>query len=267
MVALGEPRIDEVLRDRCLELVEPDALGCGLVVVWQLGQCPSAHESRCLAQGNIGGGRAAPVELGAACRQQFLQSVRVDLPPRRTQLIARRARKQGCRVQGTGPQPRDIGPEHGHRVRWYAGRPQDVSHPVGRDGLVAVQEQQREHCALLWAAELHLATVPPGRRWTEQSVTDHGSPAWGTSTVAVSRTDSCLAARACASKSGAAHISSVRPSSPPSMQANAVSPSGIAISATISPPGARRTQRAPTSSADQIIPSASKVQPSGPNCS
>ncbi len=48
------------------------------------------------------------------------------------------------------------------------------------------------------------------------------------------------------------------------MQAKQLRPSGIAISSTISPPAASRTQRAPTSSADQIWPSASSAQPSGP---
>ena len=51
------------------------------------------------------------------------------------------------------------------------------------------------------------------------------------------------------------------------MQAKKSSPSGAAISSTISPPGATRTQRAPTSSADQMCPSASSPQPSGPNFS
>jgi hypothetical protein len=72
---------------------------------------------------------------------------------------------------------------------------------------------------------------------------------------------------ACSAKSGAARISSVRPSSPPSMQAKMSRPSGARISSTIWPPGARRTQRAPTSSAAQMCPSASSAQPSGPNCS
>ena len=49
--------------------------------------------------------------------------------------------------------------------------------------------------------------------------------------------------RSCARKPGAAHISSVRPSSPPSMQAKTPSPSGAGISSTISPPCASRTQR------------------------
>ena len=48
------------------------------------------------------------------------------------------------------------------------------------------------------------------------------------------------------------------------MQANAPSPSGIAISSVISPPSATRTQREPIASANQIWPSASSVQPSGP---
>ena len=82
--------------------------------------------------------------------------------------------------------------------------------------------------------------------------------------MVVSSTASWLALRACSMKSGAAHMSSVRPSSPPSMQAKMFSPSGAATSSTIAPPGAIRAQRAPTSSADQMCSSASSPQPSGP---
>jgi hypothetical protein len=60
------------------------------------------------------------------------------------------------------------------------------------------------------------ASTPPERRY--------GRPAPGTSTVVVSSTASRAAARACSSKSGAAHATSVRPSSPPSPHANTPSP-------------------------------------------
>ena len=63
---------------------------------------------------------------------------------------------------------------------------------------------------------------------------------------------------------GAAQISRVRPSSPPSMHAKKPSPSGALISSTISPPGATRPHRPRIESADQMCPSASSAQPSGP---
>ena len=90
---------------------------------------------------------------------------------------------------------------------------------------------------------------------------DHGRP--GTSTVVVSSTASRASLRLSSMKSGAAHSSNVRPSSPPSMQANAPRPSGSSISSTISPPGAIRHVGPPSPSAAQMWPSASSVQPSG----
>ena len=95
----------------------------------------------------------------------------------------------------------------------------------------------------------------------------HGSPAWGTSTVVVNSTASRASMRRCSRKSGAAHSSSVRPSSPPSMQAKTPRPSGPGSPSTISPPGAIRAARPPTASADQMWPSASSAQPSGANLS
>ena len=56
---------------------------------------------------------------------------------------------------------------------------------------------------------------------------------------------------------------SVRPSSPPSPHANALSPPGIPTSSTIWPPGATRHTAAPSAFAAQTYPSASSAQPSG----
>jgi DNA-binding transcriptional LysR family regulator len=93
----------------------------------------------------------------------------------------------------------------------------------------------------------------------------YGRPACGTSTVVLSSTASRAALRASSWKSGAAQATSVRPSSPPSWHAKTPSPSGIAISSTISPPGATRVTAPASALAAQMCPSASSVQPSGAN--
>ena len=174
---LRKLRLGEVLGGSGAQLTEPLPFNRGGVVVWQLGQRRAANECERALQLGLSGERVAAFELVAPGGHECLEAVGVDPGGSRAQLVAAAPRDERPVAKRSGAQARDVGPQHLDSVGWRARRPQHVDHAIGRHRLVAVQQQEREHGALLRAPEPDRAAVVPRRRRAEEPEPDHGSPA------------------------------------------------------------------------------------------
>ena len=115
------------------------------------------RQSASPGRGRRGGGRVAARHRPARPLDQRLEAVQVELVGRQLEHVAGRPRHQPaavrCRRPEQLPQPRDVDLDDlggGGRRRLA---PEAVDQPVGRDDLVAVQEQERQQGALLGAAQ------------------------------------------------------------------------------------------------------------------
>src|SRR5690625_4571061 len=126
----------------------------------------------------------------------------------------------------------------------------EQSHPLaGLDPLVAKRIRQTDRLVPQLAVRQplrsldqrgtigeELSAFAKKRNWINHLSTDQGRPPRGTSTVVVSSAPwQAFCPTAAAKKSGAAHSSMVRPSSPPRAHAKMSRPSGSTISSTIWP--------------------------------
>ncbi len=149
-----EVGLDPVLERRQPLLLEPRDLRLRERLVGQVGQRRAAPHRKGLPQPFGRGRRVAGVERGAAAGSQRLEAVRVELAGRHPQHIAARLRSQGRRP--VAERPANL--QHGVLQRLGRGRrrrpaPERVDQPLGRDDLVAVDQQQREQRALPPAGE------------------------------------------------------------------------------------------------------------------
>jgi hypothetical protein len=153
VAALRQPALGQLLLRGGAQLLEALALGAGAVVVRQLGQRRPADERQRLGEQRLCRGC---VGLAAGGGDERLEAVGVGLA---AQLVA-----VVVRLQLGDPrhaQARHVGPHDLQRVRRRPRRPQHVDHAIGRDHLVAVQDQQREQRPLLRASQIDLAAVLP----------------------------------------------------------------------------------------------------------
>jgi hypothetical protein len=149
------------------EFVEAAAFAASRRVVGQLVQGWAADERERLVQQLLGGDRVARLALGSAGGHERLEAVGIDHV--RPQQVAVVARDQHLRTEPSRPRARDIRAQHRHGVGWWIAGPQRLDHPIRRDGLAAMQQEQREQRTLLRAAERKLLAVTPGDRLAQQS--------------------------------------------------------------------------------------------------
>ena len=151
-------RLDPVLEHREPELLEPGGLGLRERLQRQIGEGRAPPQRKCGAERLRPGGGVADPQRGTTLLRELVEARQVELLGRHGEPVAGRHRLERALRQEL-PELRDVDLK---RVLGRVGRavaPQRVDQPVGRDGVVRFEEQDREEGTLLGTAELKLGAL------------------------------------------------------------------------------------------------------------
>ena len=164
MLAQREPRVDQVLDRREVQIVEPRDLSRDERLIGQIGERRPAPERERSGQQCASATKVA-FDGGLSCRRQGgLESVDVDGLGWHQQAITVAVCLENLAPERL-PQPRYVSLQRLGRGRSCVLAPELLDQPVGRDHLAAVEEKQRQESALLVAAERDRLAVADHFQW------------------------------------------------------------------------------------------------------
>jgi hypothetical protein len=152
--------VDQLLERGEPQLVQACDLGLGERLVGEVVERPTAPQRQSLLEHRRGGRGASRCQLGPALGEEPLEPVGVERLRIEPQLVPPLARDELGGSGGAGQRLAQARHVHLERLGWTGGRvlpPELVDQTVGAQGLVGVDEEQREQRPLLAASERNLA--------------------------------------------------------------------------------------------------------------
>ena len=165
-------------RLECFEphALEPGDLGLCERLGRQIGECRPTPQCDGACECRLGFGERLRAKLGSAFGQEPLELVHVEIAGSDAEDIARRFRGERAVVAEEPAELRDVDL---HAVGGGCGgivAPERIDEAIARYDAISLEEQQREHAALLETTEWNDARVVDHFEWSEDSELDQRPP-------------------------------------------------------------------------------------------